>query len=80
MLKRLIFVLFSSFLISQASAQSNNPYLEALPNWEAVLAKFVDDQGRVDFLTLANDVSELETFVLAIEQVSPASHPELEKF
>jgi len=56
---------------------SNNPYLEQLPKWANVLNEFVDDQGRIDFIRLANDTADLEEFIAAIEQVSPDSNPEL---
>ena len=56
---------------------SNNPYLEQLPKWANVLNEFVDDQGRIDFIRLANDTADLEEFIAVIEQVSPDSNPEL---
>jgi len=60
------------------SAQSqSNPYLANLDAWTATLAQHVDAQGRTDFIGLAKDTSTLDRFVAAIEQVSPASNPEL---
>ena len=81
MFKRILFVFLSSILITNTSAQSlpesTNPYLDALPSWASVLEKFVDDQGRVDFVSLSNDRAELDRFVDVIALVSPASNPEL---
>ncbi len=44
---------------------------------DRVLAKVVDDHGRVDYKTLAGDRADLERFLAAVAQVSPHSNPEL---
>ena len=54
-----------------------NPYNDAFPAWQKVLATHVDEQGRIDFATLINQSDDLEKFIKAIEQVSPETHPEL---
>ena len=59
-----------------AHAQSN-PYQETLSDWAATLERFVDDQGRTDFIALEKDTAQLQRFVDAVGQVSPASNPEL---
>lgn len=71
-----LLLLFGLLATSQVIAQDGNVYLEHLDKWSNVLTKFVDEEGRTDFTTLAQDSSDLETFVAAIEQVSPSSHPE----
>ena len=45
--------------------------------WAAVLERFVDEEGRVDFRGLAAERSELDTFVSWVYRVSPASDPAL---
>lgn len=80
--KSLKFFLLSlplSFFIAgnQTLANIDNVYLEQLPKWEKVLATFVDTQGRIDFESLSNNSSDLESFVEAIGRVSPLSNPEL---
>ena len=55
----------------------SNPYKSRLGDWSATLERFVDEHGRTDFVSLANDTERLERFVEAIAKVSPASHPEL---
>ncbi|MBX2848043.1 MAG: DUF547 domain-containing protein [Acidiferrobacterales bacterium] len=76
------FLLITLTILTMLSVQTNalaqqNPYLDALPAWQTTLTKFVDEQGRTDFRALANDHAELSTFLAAIEQVSPKSHPAL---
>ncbi len=79
MVKRLFLITLLSFFTHTIFAQStdSNPYLQHLPQWNIVLQKFVDEQGRINFQALLQDSSELETFVSAIETVSPAANPEL---
>ncbi len=59
------------------SMANDNPYLSALTDWQTTLDKFVDDEGRTNFTTLANDHEELTKFIAVVSEVSPASHPEL---
>ncbi len=46
-------------------------------DWEAVLQRFVDDQGLVDYSGLARDRAVLDRYVLRVRKVSPESHPAL---
>ena len=86
-MKKFTLVLFSLFLLNSTiisstmaqSADSDNPYLSALPLWANTLTKFVDEQGRTDFKALANDSAELSEFLAVIAKISPASNPELFK-
>ena len=65
---------------SNASAQQStdgNPYLNQMPQWQKVLEQYVDEEGRVDFINLSKNTTELDAFVDAIALVSPANNPEL---
>ena len=62
--------------LSPASAQ-NNPYVESLDAWAETLERFVDEQGRIDFVSLSKEPDDLKKFVDAVAQVSPKSHPDL---
>jgi len=79
MLKTLFTALVFALLASGSNmthAQSN-AYLDSLPHWQTTLDKFVDEEGRTDFQSPANDHAELTKFVDSISEVSPTSHPEL---
>jgi hypothetical protein len=45
--------------------------------WAAVLRRFVDEEGRVDFAGLARDRGDLDAYVAWVYRVSPASDPAL---
>ena len=51
-----------------------------MPEWEAiwsgVLARYVDDAGRVDFSALAQDHRDLDRVVAFVSTVDPVSQPE----
>lgn len=70
----LFMILCASGLIVQAA---DNPYINALPKWQTTLDKFVDAQGRTDFVALSKDHAQLTEFLDVIAKVSPKSHPEL---
>ncbi|MEO1083474.1 MAG: DUF547 domain-containing protein [Acidobacteriota bacterium] len=44
--------------------------------WTAVLSKFVDDRGLVDYEGLSRDRAVFDRYIRSIEAVSPASHPQ----
>ncbi|MES3040847.1 MAG: DUF547 domain-containing protein [Pseudomonadota bacterium] len=48
---------------------------EPRESWARVLARFVDDQGRVDFTALAADRADLDVYVAWVYRVSPTTHP-----
>lgn len=81
MLKRFSFFLFVGLFATNVVAQEpnvvDNPYLDALGAWESTLERFVDTNGRIDFIALSQDSGELEQFVNVIAEVSPRSHPAL---
>ncbi len=70
-------VFFALFLMVSTSMAHANPYLKALPAWADTLERFVDDQGRVDFVGLSKDTTRLDEFVTVIGQVSPQTNPEM---
>ncbi|SRR5258708_3070977 len=51
------------------------PQWQAL--WSAVLSRFVDQQGRIDFSGLARDPGELDRVVAFIAETSPSSQSQL---
>ena len=46
-------------------------------DWNAVLERFVDDKGMVDYAGLAEDRETLERFIEAIETTGPRTQPEM---
>ncbi len=59
-----------------ANAETEDLYQKHLSDWEETLERFVDDQGRTDFVALEKDVLCLQKFIDAVGQVSPETHPE----
>ena len=45
--------------------------------WSAVLMRYVDQQGRIDFFGLARDPGELDRVVAFVAETSPSSRSEL---
>lgn len=45
-------------------------------DWLQVLEQVVDDQGLVDYASLAQDTTALDRVIAGIESVSPRSHPD----
>jgi hypothetical protein len=45
-------------------------------DWTAVLEKFVDDRGLVDYESLAGDRAVFDRYIAAIEHSGPESHPQ----
>lgn len=46
-------------------------------DWTAVLQRFVDDQGRVDYHGLAADRAVFDRYLAKVESISPENRPEL---
>lgn len=59
------------------ASATDNAYVRALPAWADLLRKHVDDQGRIDFVGVQAESTQLAEFIAAIAQVSPQTHPEL---
>ena len=73
---RAFFMLLILVGFTPANAQEN-PYVESLDAWAETLERFVDDKGRIDFVSLSKEPDDLKKFVDAVAQVSPKSHPDL---
>ena len=52
-------------------------YAKAISTWQSVLATYVDDEGRTDFLAIEQQPEQLKAVVDVIAEISPASHPQL---
>jgi len=72
-----LLLMLSAINTAHALDVKSNPYKARLGDWSATLDRFVDDQGRTDFMSLAKDTERLQRFVDAVGKVSPASHPDL---
>ena len=48
---------------------------EAEKAWAAVLSRFVDEKGRVDFAGVAREPADLEAFVEYVSRVGPKTEP-----
>lgn len=74
----LIVALLAVCLTIQSPAASQEvasaPFSHA--DFDRVLARFVDDRGRVDYTGLATDPSDLDRYVAQLAAVSPDSHPD----
>lgn len=76
-LKAITLFIMLSIMKSAFADVNNNLYIDELTNWQMTLDRFVDEQGRTDFVSLEKDLSDLDKFVKAVGQVSPKSNPEL---
>lgn len=74
----LVIALVSINIVSMksANAETDNLYKIHLTDWAQTLERFVDEQGRTDFIALERDTSQLQKFVEAVGKVSPKTHPE----
>ncbi len=62
--------------VADEQAVADKQYDAAMAAWSRTLERFVDDQGRTDFKSLAGQTEDLRTVVNYIESTSPASNPE----
>ncbi|MGI9293267.1 MAG: DUF547 domain-containing protein [Pseudomonadales bacterium] len=76
MLRQLVCFFLMCVPALSATAMASEEYHEALEAWSRTLERFVDDEGRTDFKSLANQTEDLSKFVGFIESTSPTSHPE----
>lgn len=60
-----------------SKSHAESQYAEALSAWHRTLTRFVDEQGRVNFVELADDLDDLRSFVQFVEANSPSSNPSL---
>jgi hypothetical protein len=61
-------------VLTSSPATSQTPPYDA---WRRVLEKHVDDQGRVNFVGLAQDRTELDQFVAFVYDLAPNNRPDL---
>jgi Protein of unknown function, DUF547 len=61
-------------VITASPSTSKSPPYEA---WGRVLAKHVDEQGRVNFVGAAQDKTDLDQFVAYIYDIAPNNRPDL---
>ena len=62
---------------ASAAPEPPPPSSFSYSDWTAVLEKFVDGRGMVDYPALAKDRAALDRFLAAIEKTSPESEPAL---
>lgn len=67
--------LSATFFAFSSAAVAEEPFSH--DDWTAVLEKFVDDRGLVDYEGLAADRAVFDRYIAAVESRSPASHPQL---
>lgn len=66
------------FFVSGAGfAKSQADYGLALSHWQQVLEKYVDEQGQIDFISLAKQPEHIEAYINFASEVDPESHPQL---
>lgn len=58
-------------------AMTKADYQVALDSWATVLDSHVNEQGQIDFISLAKQPQPLQVYIDVIAQVSPVSHPAL---
>jgi hypothetical protein len=68
-------LLASAPVLAAATEAMTIPQWETL--WSAVLMRYVDQQGRIDFSGLARDPGELDRVVAFVAETSPSSRSEL---
>ncbi len=75
--RRLWAVVCLSALTSPVLAITEADYQAALADWSTVLTEYVNEQGQIDFVSLAKRPQPLQAYITVIAKVSPASHPAL---
>lgn len=69
MIRRLKVTAMLLALVPTAASATSFPHAD----WSAVLERFVDDRGRVDYAALARDRTTLDRYLSSLEPVSPDS-------
>lgn len=62
-------------LPAAAAGETKAPPAFSHDDWTAVLQRFVDDRGLVDYTGLAQDRAVFDRYLAAVRAVSPRSHP-----
>lgn len=71
------FTAIAVFVCAASAIHASQPMVPNVAAYEAVLQKYVLDDGRVRYGALRADLSPLEAFVHQMGEVSPHSHPNL---
>jgi hypothetical protein len=50
-------------------------YAAALNDWQQVLSTYVDAEGRIDFIALADNTAKLQNYVTLVAAYGPSSNP-----
>jgi hypothetical protein len=69
-------VLASLLSCAGSGAVAQGDFDAALADWEAILKRWVDAEGRTDFAGLAGNRAEIDRFVEFIGRVDPESQPQ----
>ncbi|MEO1081221.1 MAG: DUF547 domain-containing protein [Pseudomonadota bacterium] len=68
---------FSTMLMNhEVQAATDQDYAQALSAWARVLERYVDDEGRTDFIALADDSTDLQQYVDVVAEFGPNSNPD----
>ncbi len=70
-------LLLSGFMLLGMAAATSKPSFFSHQDWSAVLSRFVDERGRVNYEALARDRAVFDRYVAEVENVSPKSAPAL---
>jgi hypothetical protein len=71
-----LFVMACNVQVRKSPAPVPASAARAASHWSQVLQRFVDDQGRVNFMALALQRADLDAYIAWIEAVSPHNHPQ----
>jgi hypothetical protein len=63
-------------LLASCAGAAAHDYASAVQNWATILQRFVDDEGRVAFVALAQDRADLDRFIDYVARISPANAPD----
>jgi hypothetical protein len=58
------------------AAQGGDPHAFDHQDWSAVLSRFVNERGRIDYEALARDRGGLDRYLVQIAEIGPRSTPE----
>ena len=68
--------LLAMLISSAVSAATIEDYEQALVAWARVLDQYVDEQGRTDFIALADNSADLKQYVDVVAEFGPETNPE----
>lgn len=74
---RLLLLICAVIVPLSSAAGPDAPADFSHADWHAVLQRFVDDHGLVDYRALAEERTQLDAYLTAVAEISPQSHPQL---